>query len=178
VHIPVENLVGEEGKGFEYALIALENSRIDAISGSLGVTQTAFEYAVKYVQERDVFEQLNNKNKAIQFMVTDIKNDTTPLLKQNIFQLQTKSEDQTKPFVSDIAMQVCLDTLKILRECGYIEEYPLDNLLCNVKMFQMHENSNQRKWMFKATSLQKEFALFMVKVTEMLGRQYPYHHIK
>jgi|GEM_PF-307570 len=175
VRIPVENLVGEVGKGFEYAMISLENSRIDAISGSLGVTQTAFEYAVKYVQERDVFEQLSNKNKAIQFMVTDIKNDTTPLLKQNIFQLKTKSEDRTKPFVSDIAMQVCLDTLKILRECGYIEAYPLDNLLCNVKMFQIHEDSNQMKWMVKAAPLQKEFALFMVKVTQMLGRQYPYH---
>lgn len=175
VHIPKENLVGEEGQGFRYAMITLENSRIDAISGSLGVTQTAFEYAVKYVQERDVFEQLSNKNKAIQFMVTDLKNDTTPLLQQNVFQLKTKSEDRTKPFVSDIAMQVCLDTLKILRECGYIEEYPLDNLLCNVKMFQIHEGINQMKWLLKAAPLQKDFGLFMVKVTQMLGRKYPYH---
>ena len=174
VHIPVENLVGEEGQGFKYAMIALESSRIDAISGSLGVTQTAFEYAVKYVQERDVFEQLSNKNKAIQFMVTDLKNDTTSPLQQNFLKRRMYNEDQTKPFVSDIAMQVCLDTLKILRECGYIHAYPVENLLCNVKMFQIHEGIHQMKWMVKAAPLQKEFGLFMIKVTQMLGRKYPY----
>ena len=49
---PAKNLIGEEGKGFSYAMAGLDGGRINIAAAALGGAQSAFDIATKYSNER------------------------------------------------------------------------------------------------------------------------------
>ena len=53
--VPIENVLGEVGKGFSIAMNALDNSRIGIAAQALGIAQGAYEAALKYSHERETF---------------------------------------------------------------------------------------------------------------------------
>src|SRR5678816_2949814 len=55
VRVPLNNLIGEEGKGLQQTLATLDGGRIGIGAISLGLAQAAFEYAVNYARERQAF---------------------------------------------------------------------------------------------------------------------------
>jgi acyl-CoA dehydrogenase len=69
--IPVENRIGEEGKGFQTAEKWLVHGRVPYAAGVLGVAQAALELAVEWVKERETFGAKLATRQAIQFMIAD-----------------------------------------------------------------------------------------------------------
>ena len=57
VVVSEEQLLGEEGKGFNYAMNGLNGGRINIASCSLGGAQFAFDKAVQYTKERKQFNK-------------------------------------------------------------------------------------------------------------------------
>lgn len=57
-HVPAENLVGEIGKGFNYAMHMLNGGRVTIAAWSTGVAQGAYEKLIKYAHERSLFGKL------------------------------------------------------------------------------------------------------------------------
>ena len=57
LRIPADSLVGEEGKGFSYAMAGLDGGRINIAAAALGGAQSAFDIAKKYSNERVAFEK-------------------------------------------------------------------------------------------------------------------------
>jgi acyl-CoA dehydrogenase len=55
VKVPVENLLGEENKGWYALLKVLNPERIGTAMFSLGIAKAAFQYALQYAQERRAF---------------------------------------------------------------------------------------------------------------------------
>ena len=64
--VPVEDRVGEEGKGFYYILDGLNPERILVASESVGLGRAALRKAVAYAKERVVFDRPIGQNQAIQ----------------------------------------------------------------------------------------------------------------
>jgi acyl-CoA dehydrogenase len=64
--IPDEDLIGEEGKGFKYALHGLNPERIIIAAGALGMARDALRRAAKYAGERIVFDRPIGQNQGIQ----------------------------------------------------------------------------------------------------------------
>src|SRR6202789_2919596 len=71
LHIPVEDRVGEEGKGFQYILDGLNPERMLIAAEALGIGRVALEKAVKYGNERIVFDRPIGMNQGIQFPLAD-----------------------------------------------------------------------------------------------------------
>ena len=67
--LPRDALVGEEGKGFYYLLSSLNAERILVGSESIGDGRWFVEYAVKYSNERRVFDRPIGKNQGVQFPI-------------------------------------------------------------------------------------------------------------
>ena len=67
--VPIENVLGEVGKGFSIAMNALDNSRIGIAAQALGIAQGAYEAALKYSHERETF----GKPLAAPQIITSIK---------------------------------------------------------------------------------------------------------
>lgn len=71
LHIPVEDRVGEEGRGFQYILDGLNPERMLIAAEALGIGRVALEKAVKYGNERHVFDRPIGMNQGIQFPLAD-----------------------------------------------------------------------------------------------------------
>ena len=69
--IPVEDRVGEEGKGFRYILDGLNPERMLIAAEALGIGRVALEKAVKYGNERVVFDRPIGMNQGLQFPLAD-----------------------------------------------------------------------------------------------------------
>ena len=70
LRVPVENLIGEEGKGFRYILDGMNSERILVSHGSLGDCRFFIDKAVKYANERIVFDRPIGQNQGIQFPIS------------------------------------------------------------------------------------------------------------
>ncbi len=55
--IPAENLIGEAGRGFAYAMAGLDGGRLNIAAGALGGAQRAMDLTMGYVSERKAFGQ-------------------------------------------------------------------------------------------------------------------------
>ncbi len=71
LHIPVEDRVGEEGKGFQCILDGLNPERMLIAAEALGIGRVALDKAVKYGNERQVFDRPIGMNQGIQFPLAD-----------------------------------------------------------------------------------------------------------
>ena len=70
VEIPVENLIGEEGKGFRYVLSGMNAERILIASESIGDGYYFVDKSVKYANERVIFDRPIGQNQGVQFPIS------------------------------------------------------------------------------------------------------------
>ena len=66
LEVPVEDRIGEEGRGFEYILHGMNPERILVAAEAVGIGRAALRRATGYAKERVVFGRPIGKNQAIQ----------------------------------------------------------------------------------------------------------------
>ncbi|TML81291.1 MAG: acyl-CoA dehydrogenase [Actinobacteria bacterium] len=69
--VPEENLIGEEGKAFHYAMEFLGNERLTMAPFSIGMAELANRLAKQYAKDRIAFGKPIIENQAIQWMIAD-----------------------------------------------------------------------------------------------------------
>jgi acyl-CoA dehydrogenase len=69
LRVPVENLIGQEGKGFRYILDGMNAERVLVASEAIGDGRWMIEKATAYAKERIVFDRPIGQNQAIQFPI-------------------------------------------------------------------------------------------------------------
>jgi acyl-CoA dehydrogenase len=66
LEVPVENRIGEEGRGFEYILHGLNPERVLLAAEAVGLGRVALKRAARYANERVVFDRPIGKNQGVQ----------------------------------------------------------------------------------------------------------------
>ena len=66
LEIPIEDRIGEEGKGFQYIIEGLNPERILIAAEAVGLGQVALDRATKYAKDRTVFGRPIGQNQGIQ----------------------------------------------------------------------------------------------------------------
>ncbi len=100
--VPKENLIWEEGKGFNFAMNTLNGGRIGIAAQALGIAQASLEAAIKYSKERKAFGRPIAELQAIQFKLADM---ATKVEAARLLTLQAASlKDQHKDFAMQAAM--------------------------------------------------------------------------
>jgi acyl-CoA dehydrogenase len=69
--IPAENVLGEEGQGFQFAEKWLVHGRVPYAAGTIGVAQAALDLAIEWARQRTVFKSPLADKQAIQWMIAD-----------------------------------------------------------------------------------------------------------
>ena len=72
LEVPAENLIGEEGRGFEYILDGLNAERTLIAAECIGDGYWFIERAAKYANERIVFDRPIGRNQGVQFPIADV----------------------------------------------------------------------------------------------------------
>jgi alkylation response protein AidB-like acyl-CoA dehydrogenase len=152
VSVPAENLIGEEGAGFSYAMAALDASRPIVGAQAVGIAQGALDAAVRYATERSQFGSRVADFQGIQFMLAEMatKLEAARLLVYRACSLldanalgTSKASAMAKWFASDTAMQVTTDAVQILGGVGYVRDFPVERMMRDAKATQIYEGTNQ-----------------------------------
>jgi acyl-CoA dehydrogenase len=149
--IPVENLLGEENKGFKLAMMTLDRTRPGVAAMATGIAQAAFEFACSYAKERVQFGVPIAMHQAIQFMIADMATDieaarlltwqSAVLIDQG--RRNTLACSHAKRFSADAAMKITTDAVQIYGGYGFIKEYPVEKLMRDAKIMQLYEGTSQ-----------------------------------
>jgi alkylation response protein AidB-like acyl-CoA dehydrogenase len=135
--VPVENILGKEGDGQSSFTTSMEWERTCILASHLGMMQRQLENAVKYARERQQFGQPIGKFAAISNKIADmeVRIETGRLALYKAAWLKSqgrhplKEVSMAKLYVSEAAIQNCLDAIQIHGGYGYMTEYEVEREL-------------------------------------------------
>jgi len=151
VRVPLDNLIGEEGKGLHQTLSTLDGGRIGIGAISIGLAQAAFEFAVNYARERKAFGKPIAEQQAIQWMLSDAATEIeiarTMLYKTAWLKEQgrnyNKEAAMAKMFATEMAERVCHNAIQIHGGFGYSSEYPVERLYRDARLMTIGEGTSE-----------------------------------
>ncbi len=161
VEVPAANIVGREGDGWMLAMGAFDHTRPSVAAAAVGLAQAALEHSMRYATERKTMGRPIAKHQAISFMIADMAKDIEAarmlvwksawLIDQGV--RNTKWASMAKVFAADAAHRIASDAVQIFGGYGFNEEYPVEKLLRDSKIFQIYEGTSQIQRMIIAKEL-------------------------
>jgi alkylation response protein AidB-like acyl-CoA dehydrogenase len=150
--IPAENLLGEEGQGFKYAMAGLDGGRLNIAACSLGAAQTGLTSTLAYMAERKAFGKSIDQFQALQFRLADMEIElqaARTFLRQAAWKLDTGAPDATKfcamakKFVTETGSKVVDQCLQLHGGYGYLSDYGIEKLVRDLRVHQILEGTNE-----------------------------------
>lgn len=163
--VPAQNLIGEEGKGFTYAMAGLDGGRLNISAGALGGAQAALNATLTYMGERKAFGKTIDRFQALQFRLADMETELQAariFLRQAAWKLDTGASDATKycamakRFVTDTAFEVANGCLQLHGGYGYLADYGIEKIVRDLRVHQILEGTNEIMRVITARALLDE----------------------
>ncbi|WP_375238731.1 acyl-CoA dehydrogenase family protein [Aurantibacter sp.] len=137
VEIPLENLMGEENKGFPYIMQHFALERLIMGINAHARSEFAIDYTLNYMSEREAFGKTINKFQALRHKmvehVTDVEHcklfNYATIARLDKGEYVVKEATMSKLKSTKVADETIYSCLQMLGGYGYIEEYPLARLL-------------------------------------------------
>ena len=151
VKIPREDLLGEEGEGFKYMMSSLDNTRLTAAAGAVGVCQAFIDEAVKYAQDRVQFGQPIGKFQLIQEQIGRMVVETEAarlLVWQSAAMLDkalrnSLESSMGKAKAGKVCSHICQRCVALLGPLGYSKEFLAEKWMRDVKINDIFEGTGQ-----------------------------------
>lgn len=150
--VPVENRLGAEGEGFKIAMSGLDGGRLNIGACSLGAAQACLDRAVAYMRERRQFGKPLSSFQALQFRIADMATELEAarlLLHKAAVKVDEKAHDAThfaamaKRLATDTGFKVVNEALQLHGGYGYVQDYPIERYLRDVRVHQILEGTNE-----------------------------------
>ena len=149
--VPVENVLGEEGKGTHLMLETLDSGRLSIAAMGLGLAQGAFEMAHDYAQKRVQFGRPIAKFQAISFKLADMAMKLE-LARTQLYKACWQ-KDQGLPYgkeaaiamlyCSEIAREVADEAVQIHGAYGVISETDIERFYRDQRILQIGEGTSE-----------------------------------
>lgn len=151
VKVPKENIIGEVGFGFKFAMKTLAGGRIGIAAQALGIAAGAYELALKYSHERSAFGKPISKHQAIQFKLADMATEieAARLMVYKAGWLKDQGQDyntasaMAKLYASEVAMKTTVEAVQVHGGYGYVAEYHVERLMRDAKITQIYEGTSE-----------------------------------
>ena len=151
-HIPADHLIGEEGRGFSYAMAGLDGGRLNIAASALGGAQQALNMTLTYMGERKAFGKSIDQFQGLQFRLADYETklqSARTFLRQAAWMLDNGSADATKfcamakLLVTDAAFDVANGCLQLHGGYGYLADYGIEKIVRDLRVHQILEGTNE-----------------------------------
>ena len=158
VEVPAENLIGEEGQGFEIAMYSLDQGRFTVAAGACGVIRACLERSVEYARERQTFGQPIGKYQFVQDLIAQMVLDyeTSKLLVMQAAWLKnegvrnTRETSLAKWHATESAFKSAHNAIQIHGSYGYSAEYGIERYFRNARAPIIYEGTTQIHKMMQA----------------------------
>jgi alkylation response protein AidB-like acyl-CoA dehydrogenase len=150
--VPLANRLGAEGEGFKIAMAGLDGGRVNIAACSIGTARAALEAATAYMGERKQFGRRLADFQALQFKLADMATelDAARLMTwRAAASLDAGDADATmhcamaKRLATDIGFRVCNEALQLHGGYGYLQDFPLERHVRDVRVHQILEGTNE-----------------------------------
>jgi hypothetical protein len=159
--VPADRLVGEEGRGFEIAMAALDAGRLGIAACAVGLAQAALDHATAYAREREQFGTPIIEMQGLSFLLADMATQVSAARALTLDAARLADAGRpyrvaaakAKLFASDAAMRVTTDAVQVLGGYGYVTDHPVERYMREAKALQIVEGTNQIQRVVIARSL-------------------------
>ena len=150
--IPIDNLLGDEGQGFSYAMAGLDGGRLNIAASALGGAQAALSATVDYMGQRKAFGKTIDQFQALQFKLAEMEvklQSSRTFLRQAAWKLDNSASDagkfcaMAKLYVTDCAFEVANSCLQLHGGYGYLSDYGIEKIVRDLRVHQILEGTNE-----------------------------------
>ena len=137
LEIPVEDRIGEEGRGFEYILHGMNPERVLIAAEAVGLGRVALQRAARYANERIVFDRPIGRNQGVQHPLAErwIELEAADLLTMRAAWLYDQGKpcgaeaNAAKYFAGEAGFKACETAVLTHGGMGYSREYHVERYL-------------------------------------------------
>ncbi|MFA1537395.1 acyl-CoA dehydrogenase family protein [Actinomadura monticuli] len=151
VRVPVEDLLGEEGRGFEYLTHNLAEERLGIATSSYASAAAAVEFARRYVQERTVFGKTVSSFQNTKFVLAECATEVEAarslvdrcIEALDAGELTPADAAVCKLFCTEVQARVVDKCLQLHGGYGYILEYPIARLYADARVTRIYGGTSE-----------------------------------
>ena len=145
LRVPVENLIGEEGKGFRYILSGMNAERILIAAECIGDAKWFTKKSVDYAKDRNVFGRPIGQNQGVQFPIAKAYANTraAELMVREAIRLYEAGENpgaeanMAKMLAADAAFEAANACVQTHGGFGFAEEYDVERKFRETRLYQV-----------------------------------------
>ncbi|HEV7584530.1 MAG TPA: acyl-CoA dehydrogenase family protein [Solirubrobacteraceae bacterium] len=151
VHVPVENLLGEEGEGFRYLVSNLPQERLSIAASAVAAAEAALGWTLDYVRERHAFGQPIGSFQSSRFTLAELRTETD--IARTYIDRCTEALDAGELTAEDAAMakwwctelqgRVVDRCLQLFGGYGYVLEYPIARAFADARVTRIYGGANE-----------------------------------
>ncbi|MFQ5437034.1 MAG: acyl-CoA dehydrogenase family protein, partial [Anaerolineae bacterium] len=151
VRAPLENLLGEEGRGLQQTLKTLDHGRVGIGGLALGIAQAAYEAALKYAHERETFGKPIAHHQAVQWMLADAATEIQAARWMVYWSAWvkgqggrfTKEAAMAKLFATEVSERVCRNAIQVHGGFGYSSEFEVERMYRDTRLMTIGEGTSE-----------------------------------
>jgi alkylation response protein AidB-like acyl-CoA dehydrogenase len=151
VRVPATNMLGEEGKAFEYLTFNLAQERLSIGIYGLAAAQAALDWTVDYVKERTAFGSPLASFQNTKFELADVATEiavTRPFMQECISELITgdlspAKAAQAKLWGTELQGRVTDRCLQLFGGYGYTTEYPISRAWADARVTRIYGGTSE-----------------------------------
>jgi alkylation response protein AidB-like acyl-CoA dehydrogenase len=159
--VPVENLLGQRGRGYAQFLSTLDEGRVAIAALSVGLAQGCVDECVRYAHEREAFGHKIGEYQAIQFKIADMeaRAHTARLAYYAAAAKLVRGERYKKDaaiaklVASNAAMDNARDATQVFGGYGFMNEFPVGRFYRDAKILEIGEGTSEVQRMLIAREL-------------------------
>ncbi len=151
VHVPVDNLLGQEGAGFIYLMQKLPQERLTIAAMAVSAAEAALEWTLAYAQERHAFGRPIGKFQHNRFKLAEMKTEVTIgrafvdrcIEELNEGTLNAEKAAMAKWWTTEMQVRVIDQCLQLHGGYGYMLEYPIARAYVDARVQTIYGGTNE-----------------------------------
>lgn len=151
VKVPVENVLGEEGRGFYYLMHNLPQERLSIAVGALAAAEQAFDDTLVFIKERKAFGRPIGKFQNSRFKMAEMQTEITIartfvdecILELNENKLTNEKASMAKYWVTEMCGKILDQCLQLHGGAGYMWEYPIAKAYASARINRIFGGTNE-----------------------------------
>lgn len=151
VKVPIENILGEEGRGFYYLMHNLPQERLSIAIGAVAGAQRAFDYTLEFIKERKAFGRPIGKFQNSRFKMAEMLTEITiaeTFVDECVMELiegklSNEKAAMAKYWTTEMGGKVIDQCLQLHGGAGFMWDYPIAKAYAGQRIMRILGGTNE-----------------------------------